>query len=561
MKSVEPQCLVLPTGSGKSIIVSMLAKKFTELSGGKKILCLAPSESLVTQNHEKYTGYGFDASIFCASANRKSLRHGVVFGSPLSILNSIERVKQDGYAAIIIDETDLITDTVKQVVYELKEFNPNLRIVGLTATPYRMKTGYIYESHYKNGFVEETIEPYFKQCTYEISAKELIEQGYLTKPLLGKTALKYETDGLVMSKSGNWTNDSLDKAFNGRGRLTSQIVADFIEVTKPYRGVMIFAATIEHGNEIMESLPKELSGFVHSKNKESKKILKLFKQQAIRYIVNVGVLTVGVDVPHADVIVMMRLTESARLYQQIIGRVLRLFPDKPHSLVLDYADNNINHFPHGDVFSPVIRVSKKGESERIEATCPECNHVNDFAERPNEAGYEIDEQGYWIWTDTKDRVKNADSIEIPGHLGRRCMGIIKKIHRCTYMWSYKECPECEHQNDIAARYCSKCKHELIDPNEKLKLESAQKEAGKLVEPVYSVELGERTATNGTTKLKEITITTTTMKRIKLFLFMGNEKQRDKFRLCREMQGKECNVEFTLKGKYYEFMGFNNENLW
>ena len=93
----------------------------------------------------------------------------------------------------------------------------------------------------------------------------------------------------------------------------------------------------------MLSLPPELSGFVHSKNKGSDKIIEDFCNQKIKYCVNVDMMTVGYDMPHCDVIVLMRATESARLLQQILGRADRLYPDKPHFLVLDYAENIFRH--------------------------------------------------------------------------------------------------------------------------------------------------------------------------------------------------------------------------
>jgi len=135
-KSLESQVIVLPTGSGKSPLISMLAKTLQDMTG-KKILCTAPTAELVTQNQNKYKCYGYKSSVYCASAGRKELRNDVVFGSPLTLLNSINKLKN--YAAIICDECDLISATVRKLIDGLLLDNPNLRVIGLTAT--RIVTG------------------------------------------------------------------------------------------------------------------------------------------------------------------------------------------------------------------------------------------------------------------------------------------------------------------------------------------------------------------------------------------------------------------------------------
>jgi len=141
-KSFDPCLLELATGAGKSLIVAEIAKQLKEISG-KKVLCLAPSKELVTQNREKYLSYGEPASMFSASAGSKCLAHDVVFASPGTVLNSISKFG-NRFAAVIVDEAHGITPTIKKIIYALKELNPMLRVIGLTATPYRLGSGYIY---------------------------------------------------------------------------------------------------------------------------------------------------------------------------------------------------------------------------------------------------------------------------------------------------------------------------------------------------------------------------------------------------------------------------------
>ena len=561
-RSLESQVIVIPTGGGKSHVVAELAKILAGLTG-KKILCTAPSAELVVQNTKKYKLTGYPASVFCASAGVKSLKEDVIFGSPISLFNSVDRLGLFG--AIIIDECDLITSTLKKLIDNLKQKNPLLRVIGLTATPYRMGMGYIYGVHYARGFIDDTHNPYFYKCTFEAYAHDLLADGYLTKPVLGKNALRYETSGLVLDKKGRFDSHAIDEAFIGKGRLTSDIVSDIVRTTQGYSGVMIFAQTIQHAEEVLESLPAHISGIVHSKLKTNKRTMKFFEQKIIKYIVNVDCLTVGIDWPHVDCIALLRRTESSRLLQQIIGRGLRIEPGKEYCLILDYADNFPVHFPNGDPFDPKIKAKAPGEPEKIPVLCPDCNHENLFSMRPNDAGYGYHQNGYFKWIDTGDIVLDKESRPVPSHFGRRCCGLERNGDRCGYKWTFKKCEACEHENDIAARYCGNCKAEIVDPNEKLDLEeqaiNKAKSETHLIEPILNINVNEDF--KGDRKIKVIVVTTIFNKIIRLFLRMSSEKEREIYRMFKSADLKSFDIEFYKKeGKsFYTYYGVNkNENL-
>lgn len=463
-KSLDSQVLVLPCGSGKSLIISMIARTVWQLSK-KRVLCTAPTAKLVEQNHAKYLSYGLKASVFCASLKRKELRHDVVFGSTLSLLNSADKLKDFG--AIIIDECDGITPTVKKLIKSLKKTSPNLRVIGLTASPYRMGTGYIYTGHYQRGIEEQAKNPYFKLCTYEIKTHELIEAGYLNPAVVGEIhAGHYDTSGLVM-KNGLFTAESVDKAFVGHGRLTADIVADIVAQSKGYRGVMIFGSTQQHCEEILASLPPDLSCLATSKDQAQRLQAEAdFLAQRKKYIVNINTQTVGNDYPHADMICLLRKTESKRLLLQIFGRGTRLYPGKDHFKILDYADN----VEDGDVFNPKIEVNDYEKSDSVlTAECPTCEFKNQFTPVKNEERRGIDKNGYFV--DLQGYRCMTEYGPEPAHFGRRCQNLTRNLDgsysQCAYRWTFKPCPACEAENDIAARYCAKCKQELVNPNDKL----------------------------------------------------------------------------------------------
>jgi DNA repair protein RadD len=465
-KNTAPCVLELPTGAGKSIIVAEIANSLNKVSKGKHVLCIVPSKELLEQNADKIQATGNPVSLFSASVGETCLANPLVVGTPVSIKNQLERFGSQ-FCAVIIDECHKITPTVIHIIDQLQVFNERLRIIGLSATPYRMSTGYIFKHDLRGVALHEskTRNPYFDRLIYKITARELIQQGYLCQPVVGAIHSKhYETLTMQTNAMGKFSKDDIDKAYHGKGRLTAEIVADVIEQSRDRKGVLFFAATIQHAGEIMESLPPELSAIVTGGTpaREREIILLKFKAQILKYLVNVAVLTTGFDAPHCDVVAILRATESAALLQQIIGRGLRLSDGKQDCLVLDYAENIERHCPDGDVFNPDIKTSNSVEfnGEYLIARCPECGLLNETKPRDNDAGFGIDDNGYFV--DLQGNRIETEYGFFPAHHSRSCQS-----DYCDYKWSFKPCHECGHENDVAARYCGGCKEELIDPNEKL----------------------------------------------------------------------------------------------
>jgi len=141
-QSVDRFCIEAATGAGKSHIIAAIAETIHSRTG-KRVLCLAPSGELVTQNRAKYLATGNKASTFSASAGAKELRHPVVFGTPLTVKNRISRFGNQ-FGLIVVDECHGMTPTVRGIIDAMRTANPNIRVCGLTATPYRLGTGYIF---------------------------------------------------------------------------------------------------------------------------------------------------------------------------------------------------------------------------------------------------------------------------------------------------------------------------------------------------------------------------------------------------------------------------------
>lgn len=475
-KSVLPVLIEAATGAGKSVIVALIARTLYNLSRGKRVLCLAPSAELVTQNHEKYLALGEKASIYSASAGQKSLRYPVVFATEGTFKKVAKRLGRE-FAGVIVDEAHRLTPTIQKIIEEMRQGNPNLRVCGLSATPYRLQEGFIFGIDPDGKALPESMarDPYFHQCVYSIGPRLLLDLGFLT-PLKAGTinASQYDTSGLKIQGNGQYSQATIKAAFEGWGRKTSGIVADIVAQTQDATGVMIFAATVNHAKEVMASLHPDNARLItgETPKKERDQIIRDFKARKFLYLVNVGVLTTGFDAPNVSHIAILRATESVSLLQQIMGRGMRLYEGKTECVVLDYAGNIEKHCPDGDLYAPQIKAAyQSAGGEPIEAICESCNRVNVFSARKNEEGFNVDAHGYF--TDlTGERIKiqnhKGEMVPMPAHYGRRCQHVnLRTGERCDYYWSCKICPVCEHANDIAARFCSGCKAELINPNDKL----------------------------------------------------------------------------------------------
>lgn len=479
MRTTTSPCLIdAAPAAGKSHMIAHIADRLHDISGGKRILCLAPNAKLVAQNKEKMDLTGHKSSIFSASAGTKSTRWHIVFGTPGTVHNSISRFSDGSYCAVVVDECHGMTPTIRAIIDAMRLGNPNLRVLGLTGTPYVLGKGYIFRQH-PDGRVngdDTSRDPYFTKAVYRVSAREMLDAGYITPMVVGSiNTAAYDTSGVVLLPNGRLDNDTVERAFVGHGRQTAHVVADVIEQARHRKGgVMLFAATVAHAHEIMASLPPGNSVMVTGDMdpREEKRAVAAYRSQRARYVVSVGKLTTGFDSPWTEIIAVLRYTESPTLLTQILGRAWRLYEGKTDCLWLDYAGNYDRHFPGGDIYAPQIKAGKQSEKgEPVQAECPSCGYSNEFSRHKDAEGYTLDANGYCL--DVWGARVETDYGPMSGHYGRRCNGLLRagpEYERCAYYWTSKDCEACGEKNDIAARFCRSCKAEIIDPNERLVIE-------------------------------------------------------------------------------------------
>ena len=449
-RHAEPAVIVLPTGAGKSLVIAKLAR----LARGR-VLVLAHVKELVEQNHGKYQAYGLEADIFAAGLQRKESQRKVVFGSVQSVARNLAQF-DSAFSLVIVDECHRISDDdssqYQQIFSHLRQHNPQLRLLGLTATPFRLGKGWIYHFHY-HGMVRGDEKALFRDCIYELPLRYMIKHGFLVEPeRLDMPVVQYDFSRLTVQANGLFSEADLNRELKQQQRVTPHIVSQIVEFAEDRRGVMVFASTVEHAREILSLLPAN-SALISAETpaKERDATIAAFKAQQLKFLVNVAVLTTGFDAPHVDLIAILRPTESVSLYQQIVGRGLRLSPGKTSCLILDYAGN-----PH-DLFTPEVGAPKgASDNEPVQVFCPACGFANTF------------------WGKT-----TADGMIIE-HFGRRCQGVLEddEGHReqCDFRFRFKSCPDCGAENDIAARRCHQCDKILVDPDDMLKAALKLKDA-------------------------------------------------------------------------------------
>lgn len=450
-KRQEPAVIVLPTGAGKSIVIAELAR----LARGR-VLVLAHVKELVAQNHAKYCALGLEADIYAAGLQRKESHGKVVFGSVQSVARNPQHFS-DAFSLLVIDECHRISDDedsqYQQILTHLRRANPQLRLLGLTATPYRLGKGWIYQFHY-HGMVRGDENALFRDCIYELPLRYMIKNHWLTPPeRLDMPVVQYDFSRLQARANGLFSEADLNRELKQQKRITPHIISQIVEFAAERRGAMIFAATVEHAREVTGLLPEGQAALItgETPGAERDALIDAFKQQRYRFLVNVSVLTTGFDAPHVDLIAILRPTESVSLYQQIIGRGLRLAPGKKDCLILDYAGN-----PH-DIYTPEVGSPRRAQGNvPVQVFCPACGFANTFWGKTTEDGTIIE------------------------HYGRRCQGWFEdddgQREQCDYRFRFKNCPNCNAENDIAARRCHQCDQVLVDPDDMLKAALKLKDA-------------------------------------------------------------------------------------
>ncbi len=362
-------CIELPTGSGKSHIVAALCKEAIQTWPETRILMLTHVKELIEQNAEKMLGHWPNAplGIYSAGMRRRDIGEPITFAGIQSVRNKADQIGHVNL--IIIDESHLVSHknegSYRKLIDDLTAINPALRVIGLTATPYRLGHGYI------------TDEPaLFADIIAPVSIEELIYKGFLA-PLRSKlTAHQLSVEG-VHKRGGEYIESELQAAVD-TDKNNAATVDEVIRLAGDRRSWLFFCAGVKHAKNVAKILAARgitAACIVGTTPKaERERIIAGFKSGEIRALTNANVLTTGFDHPDLDLIAMLRPTLSTGLYVQMAGRGMRPKSHTDHCLVLDFAGVVQTHGPITAV-NPK-KASGKGKGEPPVKVCDVCNELN-----------------------------------------------------------------------------------------------------------------------------------------------------------------------------------------
>ena len=312
--------MVLPTGSGKSLIIADIANRLKGYT-----LVFQPSKEILEQNFKKLCSYGiFDCSIYSASFNSKEISR-ITFATIGSVVNKPELFSH--FQNIIIDECHFVN--AKQGMYKSFLKLLSCKILGLTATPYRLASN-SFGSTLR--FITRTNPRIFSNVIYQVQIKTLLNQGYLASLEYYQLDVMDERNLKFNSTGADFTDKSVIKEYE-RIDFYSFLVSTLQRLLNPHsgrkrKGVLVFTRFLKEAERLTYSIPNCAIVSGETPKKLRTKILEDFKQGKIKVVANVGVLSTGFDYPELDTIVLARPTMSLALYYQMVGRAIRPYKNK-----------------------------------------------------------------------------------------------------------------------------------------------------------------------------------------------------------------------------------------
>jgi len=358
--------ICLPTGTGKSLVIGQLAERMFREHPDTRLIMQTHVKELIKQNASKLLEVWPNAPLGIYSAGLKSAQHvqPIVFGGIQSCVGKYPKFGHRDF--LLIDEAHLVGSegSYLKFINELQMTNPYLKIIGLSATPYRLGLGCL-----TNGEIFTDI--IFDLCNMQ-GFNRLIAEGYLC-PLIGKRGqLQIDLAGVSLDSTGDYVKKEVSAAIKRQHKTQDQL-AEFVSYGSNRRSWVVFAAGIEEAEEIGDLLNNQFNIptlVMHSKlhSTHNDAALKAWKAGEIRCIVNMNMLTTGVDNPMLDYMGDFAPTTSTGKHVQKNGRLTRPFPGKANGLVMDFA-GNIRRL--GPINDPVIP-KKKGQGSPGDAPVRVC---------------------------------------------------------------------------------------------------------------------------------------------------------------------------------------------
>lgn len=340
---------VLPTGAGKSHVIKEICRRVVS-DYDRRLIVLQHRKELIEQNARGVDGAG----IYSAGLNRAQINEPIIFAGIQSVY---KRALDFGRRhLVVVDEAHLAgkEGRFQQFIADLLSVNPDLQVVGLTATPYRTGEGHL------------TDDGFWTLC-YEAKIPDLIAGGFLS-PLTNQPSSLYDTSNLHI-RGGEFIDSELQLLFDDEAKVGAAC-RELLAATANRRSVIVFCSGVTHAFHVAEQIGGEV---IHGGTLPNERagLIENFKSGQLRYLCNCDVLTTGFDAPNIDAVAILRATMSPGLFVQMAGRGFRLSPGKTDCLILDFGNNIQRHGPLDAIDFGKRKV--EGTGEAAEKTCPGCD--------------------------------------------------------------------------------------------------------------------------------------------------------------------------------------------
>ena len=336
--------VVLPTGAGKTVVIAGLIERLLAFQPDARFLILTHTQELVVQDYEKFLEFScIDAAyvgIASAGLGRVEMKMQVTFGTIQTIASRNFEGRVD---YIIIDEAHMLPPSddslYRTFLNAAKQKNEEVRLIGFTATPFRLDSGLLTEG--KNAL--------FTEICYDANIRALIRDKYLST-LISTGSLHHVDDSKLVIVGNDFEEAAAEKAMKA---ITPSILDELLKYGESRKHWLVFCVSLAHAEEVTALLSQvgikatTVSSAISTSEREAR--IRAYQEGRITALVNVNVLTTGFDAPHTDLIVSLRPTVSTSLWVQICGRGMRIHPNKNDCLVLDYANNIARHGPIDEI--------------------------------------------------------------------------------------------------------------------------------------------------------------------------------------------------------------------
>jgi DNA repair protein RadD len=373
----------IPTGGGKSVVIAAAIKKLFEHNKGYRFLVLSHSKEIIEQNAWAIAEHALSApAVYGASLGSKDV--GDI--TTAQIQSAYNKAYEFGVIDFVfIDECHRVSNDedsmYRKLLRELTITNRAIRVVGFSATPFRMRCGLLTDQN----------DSIFTDIIYEVPVLKLIKEGYLS-PLISKSsAIQADLSG-VKKIAGDFNQGMVERVMDVPDFIT-KTADDLIKQGEGRKSWLVFCSGIGHAFNVTHALKSRgiKAEYVYMATPQERRaeLLEDFKKGRIRALVNADVLTTGFDAPNVDLVALLRATLSPGLYIQMVGRGLRKAEGKENCKILDYAGNIERFGPIDQVEIPRPPGDKRENVVIPEKMCPECASIIHASVMTCKCGYEF----------------------------------------------------------------------------------------------------------------------------------------------------------------------------